>query len=257
MIPDPADPGLIHELPPFRRAREYRLYDGSGGRYLDLWQLGGHAILGHRPPGVLRLVKNAIERGLVGDVPSVRSGGLPRALRSLLPDYPHTRVYATLQTCLEALSAWTGLRLTVRDLGDPATGEIPSGRVGLWRPFAEAAPAPEVVVPVLPFSVLGGPWAVCLKDDPGPALPAPPPVSPVALEAAAAAVWALRRHDPGELPDTLAPRHAKRYEAVYRLFLSRGVVLSPHPVCPSILPARTSPGERAVLVALLRGAALE
>ena len=39
---------LAFTIPPIRRARGYRLYDHRGRRYLDLWQNGGHSLLGHR-----------------------------------------------------------------------------------------------------------------------------------------------------------------------------------------------------------------
>jgi glutamate-1-semialdehyde aminotransferase len=55
---------LLDEIPPIRRARGFRLYDGAGRRYLDLWQADGNAILGHRGAGMVTAVKAALDRGL-------------------------------------------------------------------------------------------------------------------------------------------------------------------------------------------------
>ena len=43
-----AERALLDEVPRIRRARAFRLYDVTGRRFLDLWQAGGEAILGHR-----------------------------------------------------------------------------------------------------------------------------------------------------------------------------------------------------------------
>ncbi len=280
MIPDPGDPGLLHALPAFRRARGYRLYDGAARRYLDLWQADGHAILGHRPPGVTKLMKGGLSRGLIADLPSVRGGRLARALRSLLPGHPHVRVYAGLGRCLEALSLWRGAVVRVPDIPEAheAAGApvAASGRaMAVWRPFVDmgAAVAADVLVPVLPFHMGGSPWAVCFRDDPGTGVPASEPVSSVILEAAAAAVGLLARYAAGAVCDEIgrlapvswrrdgvyvSPRFPReRYPAVFRGFLDRGVVLSPRYDCPSILPAEASEGERAVLVGLFRAYPLE
>lgn len=278
MIPDPNDVGLTAGLPRFRRAREYRLYDDAGRRYLDLWQGCGHTVLGHRIEGVSTLMKSAIDRGLTADLPSVRSNRLARALRDYLPSHPHVRVFGALETCLAALTAWRGEAVGVRELGDPGGGVPATGtpRVALWRPFWDGAPVggeADALVPVLPFGLGGGPWAVCFRADPGDAVAPAPPVSPVLIEAAAAAVWALARHHPGDLAAALAakaapawevrgiyltPAFARReYPRVYAEMLKAGLVLSPWFDCPSILPARVSPGERAALLGLLRSLALE
>ncbi len=56
---------LSFTIPPIRRARGYRLYDHRGRRYLDLWQNGGHSLLGHRGLHLLSLLKNLMSRGLL------------------------------------------------------------------------------------------------------------------------------------------------------------------------------------------------
>ena len=52
---------LRKRVPIIRRAREYHLYSVTGKRYLDLWQNGGQALLGHRP-GRLTTTLNGFQR---------------------------------------------------------------------------------------------------------------------------------------------------------------------------------------------------
>ena len=72
-----------YRLPPgriVRRAREWRLYDQAGDRYVDFWQADGAAFLGHRPPGLARTVEAEIDRGLWSALPTP----WPRRLRAAL-----------------------------------------------------------------------------------------------------------------------------------------------------------------------------
>ena len=50
----------MRRIPPVRRARDYHIYDESGRRYLDFYQDGGRAVLGHRPPNVAKTLKNVL-----------------------------------------------------------------------------------------------------------------------------------------------------------------------------------------------------
>ena len=79
-------------LPPIRRAREFYLYDYRGRRYLDFWQNGGRAILGHRPNRLNTRLKNALSSGLLAELPSVYGARLARVVRQLLEArHPDTR----------------------------------------------------------------------------------------------------------------------------------------------------------------------
>lgn len=271
MIPDPADVGLCPRLPVVRRAREYRLYDVSGRRYVDLWQVDGHAILGHRGVGVSTALKNLISRGLLGDLPSPAANRLVRALRELLPSHPFVRVYRSLDGCLGALSAWRGRAVGVADIADPIVPSNPAENVEIsaWRPHAPAfASAARAVVPVLPFGICGGPWAACFREDPKDSVPPSEAVSAVALEGVTRGILGLRRHAVGAVASVLArtdtpswevtgiyltPRFPRLvYGDVFDSFLREGVVISPRYDCPSILPSTLSDGEIAKTVGLLR-----
>jgi hypothetical protein len=279
MIPDPADPGLEGRLPRVRRAREYRLYDDRGRRYLDLWQLDGHAVLGHRPAGASTAMKGVLSRGLAQDLPSAAAARVERALRALLPGHPFVRVYRTLDRCLEALSAACGRPIRVADLVDPVGAALgdPAGaasgtdaEVAVWRPFLPwpAYARARALVPVLPFQVCGGPWALCFRENPAVGVPPSEHVSPVVLEGVARGCAGIARHSPGPLVAALTragspswkvagvyvtPRFPRdRYPEVFEAFLAAGAVLSPRYECPSVLPAEVSEGEIAMALGLFR-----
>jgi len=280
MIPEPGDAGFCARLPVVRRARGYRLYDSAGRRYVDLWQLHGHAILGHRGAGASAVMKNAISKGLIMDLPSAAAGRLVRVLRELLPSHPFVRVYGSLDRCLQGLAAWCRRSVRAADVVDPATaeGDRPAsadqasapGAIVAWRPFLPSWEYADALalLPILPFATCGGPWAVCLREDPRDALPQSEPICAAVLEATVRAVAGLRRHSEGPLGPLVAPvavgrwqirgpyvtpRFAReRYGEVFDAFLRGGVILSPRWSCPSLLPATLSDGEIAKTVGLFR-----
>jgi hypothetical protein len=133
----------LRSLPAIRRARDFRLYTEDGRRLTDLWQYGGHAILGHTPPAVLRELKNAASRGLFAPFPSCYEGRLIKALSRLFPGRI-VRLYAG-ETSLRLALARAGYDASApfRDPAFPASGAVappfPPGKSPpvLWRPFLE------------------------------------------------------------------------------------------------------------------------
>ncbi len=259
---------LLGRLPSIRRARGYRLYDHRGRRYLDLYQEGGRALLGHRPAGVGRALKGAISKGLAADLPSVYARRLEKALlRYFLPGYREARIYCCREQALEAAAAFLGGGLGPGEVADPALGHS-SERVSLWRPLLEEPPRAQVLLPVLPFAMGSAPAVVCFRAVPPPELPLPGPLSPVILAGAVRALYELRRwvQPPWLTPDLLqgAPAWRQRgvylsfesgeeeYAAVFDRFLAAGLLLAPARDTPSILPGEASPGELKTLTALLR-----
>jgi len=105
-------------------------------RLVDLWQNGGAAALGHKPPLHLRELKNAASRGLFAPFPHFAEGRCLKALALIFPGRDF-RLYAAPPPGLEALAA--------------------SGSAALWRPFLDpqaplAVPksAPPILIPVVP-----------------------------------------------------------------------------------------------------------
>ena len=89
----------IARLGPIHRAREYRLYDRKGRRYLDLWQSGGRALLGHRPKRTLALVKGVLSQGSNAGLPSVYEDHLLDCLRRLIPGFEPFLTNSDAEVC--------------------------------------------------------------------------------------------------------------------------------------------------------------
>ncbi len=270
---DPSARARLERLGPIRRARGYRLYDHRGRRYLDLWQAGGRALLGHRPDRAVAQIKGVLSRAPHAGVPSVYERRLLGRVRRLVPGF---------EPLLTAGGAEVRVVLGRAGLGeealyDPAldAGPADARRAGLWRPAAGPAPLPaswRAVVPVLPFTLGQAPAPVCLSPDAVAELPEAPAPQPAALLAAAlggldrlprygGAAWASQAWpDPHGCegwerrgPYVAARCDAAAYDDVFDRFLQAGAVLSPFHPGPSILPDEVSAGEAATLMRLFAG----
>ncbi|MDR2185204.1 MAG: hypothetical protein LBO80_05985 [Treponema sp.] len=213
-----ADNGLLKLLPPIRRARDFRLYTEDGRRLVDLWQYGGAALLGHTPPGLLRVFKNTAERGLFAPLPGRPEGRLFKALPGFFPGRSF-RLYDSEASLFRALAAGIPVSaVPLVSIPDPALPAWEPGILSLWRPFldlsgkdpsaeraaagkeagpgviAGAGPAVPLLVPVLPLPWTGAPRILAIdkaqiRDEDFPPSDA---VSPVYLAAAVRALYDLK-----------------------------------------------------------------
>jgi hypothetical protein len=261
------DISLLRHLPNIKRARGFRLYDGAGKRYLDLYQNGGRAILGHRPPGVSTRIKNVISTGLYAELPSVWGGRLLRALERVFPHRPGIRIFR------DGWSASAAARqVAARQVADKGAGQS-SERVQVLRPFGPNEDPQSIALPVLPFPGGFGPQPVLFPND-CTNLPDSDIVSPVPAVALLQCVSALQRdprwsggftgcaHTAGGRAGCadwsglrngviwqiegwyLRPRLGReKYSRLFLFFLEHGFLVSPDPEVPSILPAEASTGE--------------
>jgi hypothetical protein len=270
-VPGAAGNALLRLVPPVLRARDFRLYTqsrrGEKGRLVDLWQNGGGAVLGCKPPALLREFKNSLDRGLLSPLPHPLERRLFKALGRLFPDWAF-RAYAA------GTSPFSLAALRETDLA-------------FWRPFLdETAPlavpegGPPVLIPLLPGLgwVQGrpsGPLILALDPAFEAEHPFPPSdlIPPALLAALARGVYdliaaapervkcpfpkirAALRQAPWErrglyLIRREAPEPAA-WEAVFRRFLAGGFLIPPEPAAPLILPGALSPGEEAQLAGLL------
>ncbi len=135
------DDARSYLLPPgriIRRARDWRLYDAAGNRYVDFWQADGAAFLGHRPTGLARTVAAEIDRGLWAPVPTAWPRRLEKALAALA-----RRAGVPSLTIGPAGRRWRPLSGTTPEEGLPAT------------PATDASDAGEDVYHVtLPFPLM-------------------------------------------------------------------------------------------------------
>jgi hypothetical protein len=282
---------LLRLVPQVLRARGWRLYT-ENGRFVDLWQYGGRAILGHNPPNMLRAFKNNGERGLFAPHPHFAGERLYKALSALLPGF--------------------SFRLYTQEAAALLLQKIPPDKTAVWRPFLNdpAVRAAPVLLPVLPCAFPGVPavFAVnttALTANPAAlvtspaesaektALPEFPPsqlISPVALAAAVRSVYDLIARPERGTPcfpkiDRAVKKSAvwkrqgiyltfadgenaagknpgngdvpESYTALFRHFLENGFLLPPSPEDPLILPGELSPGEEAKLAAVLSASQAE
>ncbi len=261
-------------VPRIRRARGFRVYDEAGKRYVDLFQAGGRAVLGHRSPGAVREAKDALSRGLGPAYPSVYETRMKKLLRRLFPSYGSVELYSCLHRGLDAASVFLGRRIEEADVADPALSEdaAKAAVASYWRPFLpdDERGNPEVLIPILPSGGIPGFTAVCYKTREGERVPqgdaVPAFLLAGALRAASSLQTAARpenavtrtvdgaRNWRRRGPYISAVIDARRYPEVFRVFLDAGYLLSPYYPGPSILPGELSPGEAAGLCLLFKDA---
>ncbi|MFW5826182.1 MAG: hypothetical protein ACOCVO_01355 [bacterium] len=272
----------LRRLPRIRRARGYRLSTLDGRRLLDMWQDGGRAILGHRGADVPTALKRALDRGVTEAFPSAQEHRLEQALRRLLGDAEpfSLAVYASRERAYAAVSRSLGLAPGRLVVGDPATGRAcdHEPRVALWRPFLPGDPwrvadggadsghggggpaagaRAAVLLPVLPCGGLVDAQVVLAARDAHIGLESDllPEASLVALTVAADALVSAPSPPVVALPgfDVRGPycvpvgARGGDYDALFDRFLEAGIVLSPDPALPSIVPGELSDGERRLI----------
>ena len=138
----------INHMPQVLRARGWRLYTKDGNRLVDLWQYGGRALLGHNPPGLLRVIKNNAERGLFAPYPHFAVDRFFKALAVLFPNRVF-RIYESESFCYHALN-------------QAQTEAV------LWRPFLDKEPqdallSAPVLLPILPCPFPGAPAVLAIN----------------------------------------------------------------------------------------------
>ena len=262
----------LRRIPKIRRARGYRLSTLDGRRLLDMWQDGGRAILGHRGADVTTALKRTLDRGVSEAFPSVQEHRLEQALHRLLGEAApfSLTVYATRERALDEVSRSLGLapgRLVVVDpaRGGDAAPAREAPHASLWRPFVPGDPwelvagssgtpagaRASVLLPVLPCGGLvdaqvvlaAGAERIGLESD------LLPEAVLVALTAAAGALVSAPAPPVVALSGFAARGPycvpaAPDYDALFDRFLAAGIVLSPDPAVPSIVPGELSDGER-------------
>jgi hypothetical protein len=258
-------------IPVVRRAREYHLYSVSGKRYLDLWQDGGYALLGHKPGRLTTVLKDTISRGLIADLPSVFSGRLLRALQTMFPGYRDFRICRGPAEALRLAARYLAKTVAADEVADPLLQSKQDGEIqmSLWRPLQPDLPAAEILFPVLPFNMAGAPRIVCFRESLPENFPVQAPVSGVLLAGLLRSINELRRYSPPSWlhPELLSDCTGWRLEQVYvipefdlevyrtvfQAFLDEQVLLSPDAPYVSILPGgEISKGELGKMIGLFR-----
>jgi hypothetical protein len=263
------DRTLLSLMPDIRRAREFRLYDAGGRRFLDAYLDSGAALLGHRPAGLANTLKNELDRGGFAALPSSWSRRCDGAIAALLPGYPVRRIYISFEKALEAIAP-LGVSEAVDDVlrfpssdSKPSEGIVgPRPRAALWRPFLPGQGDADILLPVLPFPLWPAPQVVLFRDDPGNAVPPSDVISPFWLSGLASTAFSLiayaktygeplwkrfelsARNAWTRRGPYLYPRcSASGYLDFFRDCLASGILPSPDYRFPSIVPGIFSSGD--------------
>ena len=261
-------------LPPIRRARFWRLYAEDGKRFLDFWMDGARSILGAKGTGLGTTAKAAIDTGLTRPFPSIREGRLERALLKKYPAYAAVRLFRDEGRAVATAAAFLPPGEDLATLMPFA--EHYAAAVGAAAAVTADLAMPRVAMPRLPCPVTFAPAALLFRDAQA-ALAVPGDlVPPLALACAhraltefdrfavdyAESFWrkadrrlgpCFERHGPylRLRPHLAAPGDTAGYGRLFAAALGAGVLLSPDPDQPSILPGDFDDGELAKLAKAL------
>lgn len=249
-------------LSPVLRARDFHLYLEGGRRLVDLWQMGGKAVLGHKPSRTVSELKNAAERGLFAPLPHPAEQRFLKALARLFRREDNRfsfRIYENDSSLLKSLenSGFIGEKITV------------------WRPFdGKENFSSAFFKPILPWAFSPSVLAINLSAGilTNEKIPQGDLLSPAILAPAARTVYDLlaageyggRPRFP-RIEKALASSAWSRsgiyltfnsavsinWPDLWNRFLEQGFLLPPSPSEPLILPAILSQGEETKLAELL------
>lgn len=239
--------GLNHNIPCFRRAREYHLFDDRGRRFLDLYQNDGRAIMGHRPGKFSQFFKNSISRGMWADYPGPLDKRLEKLLHLLFPDYSFIRVFRNQERAKDVLK--------IVELKDPLDGE---GEALYWRPQLPEHPDCSFLFLRLPVPGLIETQIVLAKKE----LPEGDEVSPIAIEGIIRLLhdyrnWSARgiSYEDFTTPQRLAQRGPylswietpDNFDEIFQKALEKGLLFPPNPKYPLLIPSELSDYENKTL----------
>ena len=253
---------LINHLPPIKRARGYRLYDYNQRVYIDLYQNGGRAVLGHRAFRLTTVIKDVISKGTIFDLPSIYTKRLEQALSRRFPDFPYVYLAGSPEGALRIAALYLGREISNRHICNPFNPTKRKCDILRSYPFLKDAQREErasVLMPVIPFVMSGSPAALCFRNTPPEGFPLSELISPVVLAGALRALNDLKNYRQADWfkEDLLKDKRGwlqrgiyitanfeeELYAGVFKNFLEKGVLLNPDYREPSILPAEASPGE--------------
>ncbi len=181
------DAQLYQHLPRIRRSVGHYLYAEDGNRYIDCFQEGGFAILGHRDRALSRTMKNSISHGLWGSLPSIHISRYKKAISKLLAGWHPRGLFFSWEALAASLYTDESQGIYLYDsatehwycigAGGLAVSTAPAGgsSIFLWRPFMDTITTDiakhfDYLVPVVPFSLVPVPLLLCSRDDASPLL---------------------------------------------------------------------------------------
>ncbi len=253
----------LRRLPPIRRARLWRLYAEDGRRFLDFWMDDGRSILGAKGTGIGTTAKAALDTGLTRPFPSIRESRLEKDIHERYPDYPAIRLFRD-----EARATAAAAPLLAADESLPILRPFAKELAGVEF-LGKASPhvaMPRVAMPRLPCPAALAPAVLLFKEPESADRVEGDIVSPFVLACAhralaefdrfladySEALWKkvdrrlgpyFERRGPYLFPRSLPADYDRLFDAA----LGAGVLLSPAPERPSIIPGDFDDGELARL----------
>ncbi len=267
----------MNRLPTVKRARGYRVYGPDGSRYIDFYLNGGRALTGHRPGGVLQVLKSTAERGLWAEYPGRWRRRADRLLTRLYSGVGDITYFPSIEDALEAIQALQGSPARIIDTPFELHSGEPSGPmegVLLHRPWAldeeqqrrlNEGRYGQFFIPLIPFpgrflpvpvyrlrgstGGQGNPTELYEPHEPSPVLFHLLIKSLTGLQALLQRDFSSQwcRFDlPGIKrfgPYLQFEYGADEYSRFYRQMLEKGVLLPPDRETPAVVPAEFTDGE--------------
>lgn len=247
---------LYELIPSIKRARDYRLYDYKGNRYLDLYQNNGHALLGHRPVGLTKIIKNTISKGLIYDLPSIYQKRLKKELAKEFNQYKSFYIFNSMEYALKII--YETFNIKPDRISEPLMDKV--SQIAYYRPFLPDEVKKElfsnagILIPILPFSLGGSPVIVCTKNKAENLVEIP--VSPFILAGTLKSIYNLKKTVLHQYEININSKYwikkgiylipklkPDKYKKIFNVFLHNNILISPDHKMPSILPGIASSGE--------------
>ncbi|RKX80728.1 MAG: glutamate-1-semialdehyde aminotransferase [Spirochaetes bacterium] len=253
-------------LPVIKRTRGYLLYDIKGKRYLDFYQDGGRAILGHRMDGISGVVKSTVARGLTPAYPSIYTYRIEKQLKLLFPFVSEFRIYGNMERALAAVSKNEGKLIKQNNLVD---FPVKSEEYAYWRPFLGNDlnwQEFKYFIPILPFPGNFGPIVVA-SNTITTNLSLSDPLSPLLCDMlikSISLIRAVKKRDCKDRSGFESPvwerigpylrfkLSATDYSILYKKALDCLVLLPPTPLIPGIIPCNYENGQIKGFMDMLR-----
>ena len=247
-------------LPPIRRSRLWRLYAEDGRRFLDFWMDGGRSLLGAKGRTLGTVAKAAVDTGLTRPFPSIREARLEKALLARYPGYAAVRIFRDEDRATAAAVAFLspGERLkTLMPFAD---------HYGALCVDADGVVTPGVVTPRLTCPAAFAPAVLLFRDAQAAQTVSSDLLPPLTLACAHRALFELIRFEE-DYTETLWKKTDRRfgpyfersgpylrpraaltageggYDRLFAAALGAGILLSPDPAQPSMVPGEFDDGE--------------
>lgn len=143
-----------------RRARGYYLYCQDGRRIFDMYLANGRLVYGHKPFQISQRAKQAIDQGLLSDVPHIYTKRLLQMCAQMFSQYRYVYLFPSIASINRALPRHLSSVMRSKRIADPAytTQARQTTRHPLIAYHRINLPTPNatILVPLIPSPHLTG-----------------------------------------------------------------------------------------------------